>query len=108
MQFRGTSFDENFLYIKKKVPTLQQRFDVYVVGQMPFHIIWRISFRGYLSRKRIDPKNVSYSNKQLNCISYPMVRKIFFAPNFPLFRKSGGEKKKKGNYEAFCFLSKRN
>ena len=36
-----------------------------------------------------------------------MVHKIFFAPNFPLFRKSGGEKKKKGNYEAFCFLSKR-
>ena len=33
----------------------------------------------------------------------------FFAPNSLLFRKNGGEKKKKkGNYEAFCFLSKYN
>ena len=37
-----------------------------------------------------------------------MVWKIFFAPNFPLFRKSGLEKKKKrGSYEASCFSSKR-
>ena len=35
--------------------------------------------------------------------------KYFFAPNSPFFRKSGEEKKKKkDNYEAFCFLSKRN
>ena len=37
-----------------------------------------------------------------------MVRKIFFASNSALFQKSGREKeKKKGNYEAFCFSSKR-
>ena len=38
-----------------------------------------------------------------------MVRKMFFfAPNnSPLFLKIVGEKKKKGNYEAFCFSSKR-
>ena len=46
----------------------------------------------------------------MSCISYPMVCKtFFFAPNSPLFGKSGGEKKKKrGNYEAFCLLSKHN
>ena len=34
--------------------------------------------------------------------------KHFFAPNSPLFPKSSGEmKKKKGNYDAFCFQSKR-
>ena len=34
--------------------------------------------------------------------------KYFFAPKSPLLRKSGGEKKKKkGNYEAFCFSGKR-
>ena len=39
-----------------------------------------------------------------------MVPKIlFFAPNSPLLRKIGGEKKKKkGNYKALCFSSKRN
>ena len=32
--------------------------------------------------------------------------KYFFAPNSPLFRKSSAEKKK-GIYEAFCFLRAR-
>ena len=37
-----------------------------------------------------------------------MVCKIVFAPNSPLFWKSGEERKKKrGNYEAFCSSSKR-
>ena len=36
-----------------------------------------------------------------------MVRKKYFRSKLPLFRKSGGEKKK-GNYEAFCFSSKHN
>ena len=34
--------------------------------------------------------------------------KYFFAPNSSLFRKNGGGKKKKGNYEAFVFSNKRN
>ena len=34
--------------------------------------------------------------------------KYFFTPNSPLFRKSGGEKKKKDNHEALCFSSKGN
>ena len=51
-----------------------------------------------------------YSNNEVSCISYPMVCKtFFFAPNSPLFGKSGEEKKKKrGNYKAFCFSSKHN
>ena len=45
----------------------------------------------------------------MNCIGSPKAVKCFFASNSPLFRKScGGKKKKGGNYEAFCFLSKRN
>ena len=35
--------------------------------------------------------------------------KYFFAPNSPLFRKNGEEKKKKrGNWEVVCFSSKHN
>ena len=35
--------------------------------------------------------------------------KYFFAPNSPLLRESGGQKKKqkRNNYEALCFWSKR-
>ena len=37
-----------------------------------------------------------------------MVRKIFFCSEFPVIPEKWGEKKKKGNYDAFCFSSKRN
>ena len=37
-----------------------------------------------------------------------MVRKILFCSEFPLSRNSAEKKKKKGNYKAFCFSSKRN
>ena len=44
-----------------------------------------------------------YSNKKLNRISCPKVCKIPFAQNSSLFRKSGGEKKKKAITKCYVF-----
>ena len=41
----------------------------------------------------------------MNCISCPMVCKIFFSSEFPVIPEE--KKRRRGNYEAFCFSSKR-
>ena len=69
--------------------------------------LW-ISLRGKWFRKRIDqPEKCTFiaTNNWIVSAIWLSV-KYFFASDFPLFRKSGGEKKKKGNYKGFCFSNK--
>ena len=64
-----------------------------------------------LFTKRVDEKKFPFitTTKWVVLAIQWSVKHFFFAPNSPLFGKSGGEKKKKrGNYEAFCFSSKHN
>ena len=64
-----------------------------------------------LFTKRVDEKKFPFitTTKWVVLAIQWSVKHFFFAPNSPLFGKSGGEKKKKrGNYEAFCLLSKHN
>ena len=72
------------------------------------------SFQGILLcdllRKRINQKKFSFiATNNLIVLAFQWSVKYFFAPNSPLFQKSGGEKKNKkgGSYEAFCFSSQK-
>ena len=72
-----------------------------VSGEFPIAVIY--------SQKEWTTKISFYNNKQLNCISCPIVIKYLFTPNSSFVQRSGGEKKKKkGNYKEFCFSSKPN
>ena len=72
--------------------------------------LWEIPLRGDLFRRRNRPEKCPFTvTNNWIVLALRWSVKYFFARKSPLFRKSGGEKKKKkGNYEAFCFSSKRN
>ena len=63
--------------------------------------LWGIPFRNRPEKCPFIAKN------SWTVLAFWWSVQTFFAPNSPLFRKSSGENKKKGNYEAFCFSSKR-
>ena len=72
--------------------------------------LWEIPLCSHLFRKRIDQKKFPFiATNNLIVLAAQWSVKYFFAPNSPIFRKRGGEKKKKrDDYEALCFSSKSN
>ena len=72
--------------------------------------LWEIPLCSHLFRKRIDQKKFPFiATNNLIVLAAQWSVKYFFAPNSPIFRKRGGEKKKKrDDYEASCFSSKSN